>query len=85
MDQASSGRGGVDGAKGPVDRVGSSHSHLSVRQADERAVNGINGTHGAVEWERKWADGVHTQPVVMDTDNPFEVLKEVSETLAPDE
>jgi hypothetical protein len=48
-------------------------------------VNGVNGTHGAVEWERKWADGMQTQPVVVDTDNPFEVLKEVSEMLAHDE
>jgi len=38
-------------------------------------VNGVNGTQGAVEWERKWADGVKSEPVVLDTENVFEALK----------
>jgi hypothetical protein len=40
-------------------------------------VNGVNGTQGTVEWDRKW-DGVKSEPVVLDTENVFEALKAVS-------
>ncbi|KNG45098.1 hypothetical protein DDE82_003145 [Stemphylium lycopersici] len=35
----------------------------------------VKGSHGAVEWERKWADGVKPQAVVLDTENPYQALK----------
>jgi hypothetical protein len=38
----------------------------------------VNGVHGTVEWERRWADGVKPSPVVLETDNAYEVLKAVS-------
>ncbi|USP75746.1 hypothetical protein yc1106_03020 [Curvularia clavata] len=41
----------------------------------------VNGAHRTVEWERKWADGVKPDQVVLQTDNTYEALK--PETQAP--
>jgi hypothetical protein len=41
----------------------------------------VNGTHGMVEWERKWADEVKPDQVVLKTDNPYEALN--AETQVP--
>lgn len=40
----------------------------------------MNGMHGSIAWERKLVDGVQPDSVVLDTDNVYEVLKEVSTT-----
>lgn len=40
----------------------------------------VNGMHGSIAWERKLVDGVQPDSVVLDTDNVYEVLKEVSTT-----
>lgn len=64
-------------AKGHDDGAGHAHGGVSSHTRDGGPVNGVNGTQGTVEWERKW-DGVKSEPVVLDTENVFEVLKAVS-------
>jgi hypothetical protein len=63
--------------KGRDGGAGHAHAHVSSHARDGGPVNGVNGTQGAVEWERKWADGVQPQAVVLDIENVFEVLKAV--------
>ncbi|KAI4923159.1 uncharacterized protein J4E92_007913 [Alternaria infectoria] len=70
--------GGGNAANGSNGGVGHAHGGVSSHARDGGPVNGVNGTQGAVEWERKWADGVQPKPVVLETDNVFEVLKAVS-------
>jgi hypothetical protein len=65
-------------AKGHDGGAGHAYGGVSSSARDGGPVNGVNGTQGAVEWERKWADGVKSEPVVLDTENVFEVLKAVS-------
>jgi hypothetical protein len=64
-------------AQGRDGGAGNAHNGVSSHPRDGGPVNGVNGTQGAVEWERKW-DGVKAEPVVLDTENVFEVLKAVS-------
>jgi hypothetical protein len=60
---------------GEQDRAGGA-GHVHHRVSEHHGDGGlVNGANGSVEWERKWADGVETQPVVLDTENVFEVLK----------
>jgi hypothetical protein len=47
--------------KGRDGGVGHAHAHVSSHARDGGPVNGVNGSQGAVEWERKWADGVQPQ------------------------
>jgi hypothetical protein len=61
------------GEQNRVGGAGHAHHRVSARHGDGGLVNGANGS---VEWERKWADGVQTQPVVLNTENVFEVLKQ---------
>ncbi|KAH9872750.1 hypothetical protein J1614_005144 [Plenodomus biglobosus] len=44
-------------------------------QENNGVFNGINGHHDSLQWEQKWDSGVQLQPVVLDVDNPYEVLK----------
>jgi len=67
VDHGSSSQGGTAGT-GDFQSGGTKHS------GDGGPVNGVNGTHGTIEWDKKW-DGVKTEPVVLDTENVFEVLK----------
>ncbi|EMD67802.1 hypothetical protein COCSADRAFT_34587 [Bipolaris sorokiniana ND90Pr] len=53
--------------------------------ADDPTSSGDGGpvsrVHGTVEWDRKWADGVKHDSVVLETDNAYQVLK--AETPVP--
>lgn len=68
-------------ANGANGGAGHAHGGVSSHKGDGGPVNGVNGDKGAVEWERKWADGVQPKPVVLETENVFEVLKAVSKPL----
>ncbi|KAH6866319.1 hypothetical protein BKA58DRAFT_341434 [Alternaria rosae] len=61
--------------KGTNGSAGHAHGGVSSHKGDGGPVNSVNGDKGAVEWERKWADGVQPKPVVLETENVFEVLK----------
>ncbi|KAF1837873.1 hypothetical protein BDW02DRAFT_565603 [Decorospora gaudefroyi] len=61
--------------QGRVGGGGDAHPRVSAHRSDGGVVNGVNGATGSLEWERKWANGVQTQPVVLETENTFEVLK----------
>jgi len=65
-------------ANGANGGAGHAHGGVSSHKGDGGPVNGVNGDKGVVEWERKWADGVQPKPVVLETENVFEVLKAVS-------
>jgi len=65
-------------ANGANGGAGHAHGGVSSHKGVGGPVNGVNGTQGAVEWERKWADGGQPKPVVLETENVFEVLKAVS-------
>ena len=69
--------GGGKSAKGHDGGAGHAYGGVSSSARDGGPVNGVNGTQGTVEWERKW-DGVKSEPVVLDTENVFEALKAVS-------
>ncbi|KAI8940822.1 hypothetical protein NX059_002084 [Plenodomus lindquistii] len=64
--KASAKKSGVDGT--------ASHHDGSHQEKGEH-VNGVNGHHESLEWEQKWDNGVQSQPVVLEVDNPYEVLK----------
>ncbi|RMZ73270.1 heterokaryon incompatibility [Pyrenophora seminiperda CCB06] len=66
--------GHVSYSEGGTAGTGNFQSRATKYPGDDGPVNGVNGTHGVIEWEKKW-DGVKTEPVVLETDNVFEVLK----------
>ncbi|CAA9958019.1 hypothetical protein CFE70_001572 [Pyrenophora teres f. teres 0-1] len=75
--QGSDNRGKVDhgsSLQGGTAGSGDIQSRVAKHNGDGGPVNGVNKTHGAIEWETKW-DGVKSEPVVLETDNVFEVLK----------
>jgi len=75
--QGSDNRGKVDhgsSSQGGAAGTGDFQSRVSKHPGDGGPVNGVNGTHGVIEWEKKW-DGVKNEPVVLETDNVFEVLE----------
>ena len=75
-----SGRKQFDDAprNGHVDGPGRTHASHTTYSGDSAPAN---GTHGTIEWERKWAGGVKPDQMVLETDNAYQVLKAVSNSV----